>query len=172
MAFDMEAELRDLCARRDIHDALCRYMRGQDRLDPELHRSAFHDDAWVDCGLMQGSADEFVAFAQGFLADLDGSQHIIGQAQIEVRGEQASGEVYFCAWHRLREEDGPKDLIVAGRYVDEYTCKNGEWRISRRREIVDWARTDPAADGFLEGNPLVRPGRRGTDFSQTRDWPV
>ena len=34
MAFDMEAEVRDLCARRDIHDCLCRYMRGQDRLDP------------------------------------------------------------------------------------------------------------------------------------------
>ena len=63
MAFDLEAEVRDLCARRDIHDALCRYMRGQDRLDPVLHRSAFHDDAWVDCGLMQGSADEFVSFA-------------------------------------------------------------------------------------------------------------
>lgn len=43
MAFDLEAEVRDLCARRDIHDALCRYMRGQDRLDPELHRSAFHE---------------------------------------------------------------------------------------------------------------------------------
>ena len=83
-----------------------------------------------------------------------------------------SGEVYFYAWHRTMEEGEPKDLVVAGRYVDEYTCKNGEWRISRRREIVDWARTDPAADGFLSGNPLVRPGRRGTDFSQTRDWPV
>ncbi len=170
--FDMEAEVRDLCARRDINDALCRYMRAQDRLDPVLHRSAFHDDAWVDCGLMNGTADEFVAFAQGFLADCDGSQHIIGQVQISVNGEAASGEVYFYAWHRIFEEGAPKDLIVAGRYVDEYTCKNGEWRISRRREIVDWARTEDPADGFLAGNPLVRGARHGTDFSQTRDWPV
>ncbi|WP_295529458.1 nuclear transport factor 2 family protein [Novosphingobium sp. Chol11] len=169
--FDLEAEVRDLCARRDIYDALCRYMRAQDRLDPVLHRSAFHDDAWVDCGLMNGTADEFVAFAQGFLADCEGSQHVIGQVQISVNGDTALGEVYFNAWHRIFEAGAPKDLIVAGRYIDEYTCKNGEWRISRRREIVDWARTDDPADSFLSENPLLRGARRGTDFSQTRDWP-
>lgn len=171
--FDLEAEIRDLAARRDIHDALCRYMRGQDRLDPVLHRSAFHDDAWVDCGLMNGTADEFVAFAQGLLADFEGSQHIIGQVQLSIRGDEASGEVYFYAWHRIREDGEPKDLSVAGRYVDEYACRNGEWRILRRREIIDWARTDPAADAFLAENPfLPRGGRRGQDFSETRDWPA
>ena len=170
--FDLEAEVRDLAARRDIHDALCRYMSGQDRLDPLLHRSAFHDDAWVDCGLMNGTADEFVSFAQGFLADLEGSQHIIGQAQIKVRGDEADGEVYFYAWHRIREEGEPKDLSVAGRYIDLYSCKDGEWRISKRREIIDWARTDSAADGFFADNPLLPRGkRRGEDFSQTRNWP-
>ena len=166
MAFDLEAEVRDLAARRDIHDCLCRYMRGQDRLDPVLHRSAFHDDAWVDCGLMNGSADEFVAFAQGFLGDIESSQHIIGQVQLSVNGDAASGEVYFFAWHRLT------DLIVAGRYVDEYACRNGEWRIVRRRELVDWAKSTPAADRFLKDNALPMGTRRGADFSETRNWPV
>jgi len=171
--FDLEAEVRDLAARRDIHDALCRYMRGQDRLDPVLHRSAFHDDAYVDCGLMSGTADEFVEFAQGLLATMDRSQHIIGQAQINIHdAENASGEVYFYAWHRTHEDGEPKDLSVAGRYVDEYACRNGEWRILKRYEIVDWARTDDAADGFLAANPQVPLGlRHGDDFSQRRDWP-
>lgn len=173
LGFDLEAEVRDLAARRDIYDAVCRYMRGQDRLDPVLHRSAFHDDAYVDCGLMAGTADEFVDFAQGFLADLEGSQHIIGQTRFHVRGDEASGEVYFYAWHRIREDGEPKDLSVAGRYVDEYACRNGEWRILKRREIIDWARTDPATDGFLAANPsIVRAGRRGADFSETRNWPT
>jgi hypothetical protein len=170
--FDLEAEVRDLCARRDIYDAVCRYMRAQDRLDPELHLSAFHEDSWVDCGLMAGTGAEFVDFAQGFLAQLENSQHIIGQTRFEIDGNKASGEVYFYAWHRIQEDGKPKDLSVAGRYVDEYTCKNGEWRISRRREIVDWARTDDAADGFIAANTVVLGGRNGTDFSQTRDWPV
>jgi SnoaL-like domain len=172
-AFDLEAEVRDLCARRDINDAIQRYMRGQDRLDPDLHISAFHDDAWVDCGLMNGSAREFVDFAQGFLAELESSQHIIGQVRIEMRGDEADGEVYFYAWHRISEDGEPKDLSVAGRYIDLYTCNNGEWRISKRKEIVDWARTDAASDSFFAQNPMVPVGkRRGEDFSQTRNWPA
>lgn len=173
--FDLEAEVRDLAARRDITAALMRYMRGQDRLDRSLHLSAFHSNAWVDCGLMQGTAEQFVDFAQGFLADLEGSQHIIGQVDITLHpgGETASGEVYFYAWHRVREDGQPKDLSVAGRYVDEYACRDGAWRIVKRRELIDWARTDPAADDFLAANPILpRGARRGTDFSQTRDWPA
>ena len=166
-----EAAIDELLAKEAIRDALCRYMRGQDRLDPALHRSAFHDDAFVDCGLMKGSADEFVAFAQGFLGDLGGSQHIIGQSHISVNGDQASGEVYFFAWRRITGDGQEKDLCVAGRYIDEYACRNGDWRIVKRYEIVDWARTDPAADGFLQDNPTVpRGARRGADFSDRRDW--
>ena len=171
-AFDLEAEVRDLAARRDINDCLCRYMRGQDRLDPALHRSAFHDDAWVDCGLMNGTADEFVAFAQGFLGDIEGSQHIIGQVQLGVKGDAASGEVYFFAWHRLHDDGVPTDLLVAGRYIDEYACRDGDWRIVRRRELVDWAKSTPAADQFLKDNALPMGARRGADFSETRNWPV
>ena len=173
-AFNLEAEVRDLAARRDITAALMRYMRGQDRLDRDLHLSAFHDDAYVDCGLMQGTGREFVDFAQGFLAELESSQHIIGQVDITIHegGETASGEVYFYAWHRIQEDGEPKDLSVAGRYVDEYACRNGDWRIVKRRELVDWARTDAAADSFLAQNDfLPRGGRNGVDFSQTRNWP-
>jgi hypothetical protein len=171
-SFDLETEVRDLAARRDIHDALCRYMRGQDRLLPDLHLSAFHEDAYVDCGLMAGSAREFVDFAQGFLRDLVCSQHLIGQAQIDVQGDTAYGEVYFFAQHRLIEDGEEKDLFVAGRYIDEYACRDGDWRILKRRELIDWARTDPASDSFLSEQPQLPRGQRGSaDFSVTRDWP-
>ena len=110
-------------------------------------------------------------------ACLEGSQHIIGQVQIKVRGDKADGEVYFYVWNRIHGEGEPKDLSVAGRYIDLYTCKtwrmaNGDWRISKGREIINWARTDSAADGFFADNPMVPRGkRRGEDFSQTRNWP-
>jgi len=170
---DAAAELHDLCARRDIHDAVCRYMRGQDRLMPELHRSAFHDDAYVDCGLFAGDAAGFVNFAQGFLANLKSSHHLIGQVQLKVNGSVAYGEVYFIAWHRLVEDGMEKDLIVSGRYVDEYQDRGTGWKIAKRRELIDWARTDPAADGFLhEAKGLVLGARRDEDFSNQRNWPV
>ena len=171
MTFDLEREVRDLAARRDIQQAIMNYMRGQDRLDRDLQRSAFHDDADVDCGLLRGGPDEYTDFAQGFLADLTASQHIIGQMDIRVAGDKGEGEIYFFAWHRVVEEGEEKDLLMAGRYIDEYECREGKWAISRRRELIDWARKDAASDGILQQMDKIHlSGRMGEDFSQTRDW--
>lgn len=171
-AFNLEAEIRDLAARRDIQEATHRYMRGLDRLDPELQRSAFHADAHVDCGLMAGSADEFVAFAQEMLAGFDATQHLLGQVRIEVHGDTASGECYFQAWHGARDDDGsPRDLFIAGRYVDDYACLNGEWKIMRRTLITDWVKNDPADHSFFASPGIIRSGRRGEDFSQQQHRP-
>jgi SnoaL-like domain len=169
----LEAEIRDLAARRDITDAVHRYMRGLDRLDAVLQRSAFHDEAYVDCGLMAGPVDEFIIFAQGFLGDLDATHHFLGQIRIEVNGELASGECYFQAWHGTRDEAGnPRDLFIAGRYIDEYACNNGEWRIAKRLLITDWVKDGSADHAFFAANPTTnRGGRSGADFSENRTWP-
>jgi hypothetical protein len=172
-ALDAAAELHDLCARRDIYDAVCRYMRGQDRLMPEVQRSAFHDDAYVDCGLFAGDAAAYVNFAQGFLENLKSSHHLIGQVQIKVSGQVAEGEVYFIAWHRIVEGGVEKDLIVSGRYIDEYQDRGTGWKIAKRRELIDWARTDACADAFLrEAKGIVLGARRDQDFSNQRRWPA
>lgn len=170
--FDLEAEVRDLAARRDIYDVVCRYMRGQDRLLPDVQLSAFWPDADVDCGLYRGNGAGFTEFAQGFLGGIEGAQHLMGQVQIHVHGMVADGEVYFVAWHRVLEESGPKDLFVSGRYIDRYECRGGEWRIARRKLLVDWARTEDAADGFVRENyeKILHGGRREGDFSVRRDW--
>lgn len=157
----LHAEVADLAARRDIHQALNHYMRGQDRLLPETQRLAFHPDAWVDCGLFAGPAAEFIDFAQGFLAACDASQHLIGQVSITLDGRQAKGEVYFIAHHRITENGEKKDLFVAGRYHDEYEDRGHGWKIARRKEIVDWARTDAAADAFLKDQPALHLAARG-----------
>lgn len=172
MNLDLEAAMRDYVARRDIFDCVCRYMRGQDRLDAALQRSAFHDDAYVDCGPFAGLPDDYVAFAQKGLAGCEYTHHMLGQVQLSVHGDRAEGEVYFTAYHRIRILDEDKDMIFGGRYIDEYACRNGKWRIVKRREIADWTRTVDPADDFLKLEPAYhRGGRRGQDFSQRRDWP-
>lgn len=170
---ELEAEIRDLVARRDIKEAVHNYMRGQDRLMPEVQRSAFHDDAHVDAGIFAGGPDAYVDFAQGVLGDFKSSQHIIGQIHISIEGDVAHGEVYFYAYHQTVEDGEDKDLIVAGRYIDRYESRGGDWRIVKRRELVDWARTDPAADGFIRTETALHLGARGDDdFSNKRDWPA
>lgn len=168
---DIEAEVRDLAARRDIKRAIMAYMRGQDRLDPELQLTAFHEDADVDCGLLRGTREEFTEFAQNFLAEMEGSQHLIGQIDITIEGDHADGEVYFFAWHRMIENEERFDLFMAGRYIDEYACRDGHWAIVKRREIIDWGRKDKVSDAFMADMPLLHlAGRQGADFSQNRDW--
>ncbi|AUW58940.1 nuclear transport factor 2 family protein [Sphingobium sp. SCG-1] len=173
MNIDLEREVRDLLARRDITQAIHDYMRGQDRLDRDVQLRSFHADADVDCGLLRGGPEAYTDFAQGFLANLESSQHLLGQIDLNVDIDEgtASGEVYFFAWHRTNDNDEAKDLFMAGRYIDEYACKDGKWAIQRRRELIDWARHDPASDSILhEMTAIHLSGRHGEDFSQTRDW--
>jgi len=170
---DIEREVRDLVARRDITKAIHAYMRGQDRLDRDLQLTAFHHDADVDCGLLRGGPEAYTDFAQDFLASMTGSQHLIGQIDLEIDAEAgtASGEVYFFAWHRHTHESEERDLLMAGRYVDDYALRDGKWAIQRRRELIDWARDVPAADAILHEQVTIHlSGRHGQDFSQTRDW--
>jgi hypothetical protein len=127
---DIEREVRDLVARREILKAIHAYMRGQDRLDPALQLSAFHADADVDCGLLRGGPQAYTDFAQGLLSQMKASQHLVGQVDltIDIDAGTANGEVYFFAWHRV--EDGSElgeagDLLMAGRYIDDYALKDG-----------------------------------------------
>lgn len=170
---DGGAELRELCARRDIERLLATYTRGLDRLMPELLRSVFHEDAFYDCGTYTGDVDGFVRFATGFLAEMQHSHHQLGQRLIEVAGNHASGEVYFTAFHRTLSDGKDTDLFMAGRYVDEYEDRGGGWKIAKRRLLIDWVRAEPAADGFVKATPALLCGARGDkDFSNTRNWPA
>jgi len=166
--------LADYCARRDITDALHRYMSGLDRLDEALCRSAFHPDAHIDCGVYVGDPKGFIAFAFDFLGPMRASHHLLGQTRIILHDPKtASGESYFQAWHAITGSDGnPRDLIIAGRYIDEYTCRNGLWRITHRKLISEWASDTPATGAaYLDGDLVHRSARGGEDFAQTRLWP-
>lgn len=170
---DLEREVRDLVARREILKSIHAYMRGQDRLDPALQLTAFHENADVDCGLLRGGPQAYTDFAQGLLGEMKASQHLVGQVDlsIDIDAGTASGEVYFFAWHRVDENGEPGDLFMAGRYIDDYALKAGKWAIQRRRELIDWARQDVASDAILREQVTIHlAGRKGQDFSQTRDW--
>ena len=138
------------------------------------HPAIWSQMCWTAyAGLSAGGADDFVAFCQNLLGSMEASHHLLGQVRIELDGETARGECYFQAWHGTRDEAGqPRDLFISGRYIDEYACKNGEWRIAKRKLITDWVKDDPADHSFYVANPTVnRAGRRGEDFSETRVWP-
>lgn len=147
-----------------IMELPARYMRALDRLDRDLLRAQFWDDAYMDYGIYAGDADGFSDFCMTALADHDRNHHMIGQNNVEVEGDRAFGEVYFQAYHRVRNErDELRDIFICGRYADRYEKRDGIWKFSYRSEIVDWARDDPATDAFLEGSGNIWGERKPDD---------
>lgn len=146
------------------------YMRSLDRLDRDMMRAQFWDDAYMDYGVYTGDADGFADFCMTALASHVRNHHMIGQNVIEVEGNIAFGEVYFQAYHRVKSEnDVLRDVVIAGRYADRYEKRDGIWKFTYRSEVVDWARDDPATDAFMEGSGNIWGERKPDDPIYKRD---
>ena len=148
-----------------IQDLAALYMRGLDRRDGALLQAQFWADARCEYGIFSGSPADFAAFCMTALKDHDRNHHLVGQHLIDFSGpDEAYGEVYYQAWHRVHDEAGAaRDLFIAGRYVDRYERRGGIWKIAYRSELVDWLRDDPASDAMLAAAPFIIGQRKPDD---------
>ena len=65
--------------------------------------------------------------------------HLCGGLLIAVDGHRASSECYGFTVSCAESEDGEKiDSLFGGRYLDEWEKRNGEWRIIKRKYILDF----------------------------------
>jgi hypothetical protein len=155
--------LEILLTKQSCYDLACRYSRGLDRLDPELLRSVFFEDAFCEYGFYNGPPAAFIDFAMQALGSHTANHHMLGHALIEVEGNEAFGEVYFQAYHKSMGESGYEDLIIAGRYIDRYEKREGVWKIAYRSERNDWSRTQPTNDVYFDVAPDGLRGSRRDD---------
>jgi hypothetical protein len=158
-----------LLDKQDIYELSCKYMRGLDRLDEQLLLSVFFEDAWCDYGFTRGTPAEFIRFAITSLQSHTANQHMIGNVLIELEGDEAFGEVYFNAYHKVMAETGFEDIIIAGRYLDRYEKREGTWKFAYRSEVVDWSRTRPTQDSYFELAPDSFRGGRHDDLVYNRE---
>lgn len=157
-------ELEALTANLAIRDLAALYMRGLDRLDRDLLRAQFWDDAFLSYGIYEGGPDGFADFCIEALKEHDRNHHMLGQHLIEISGDEAFGEVYYQAYHKLMGEAGEKrDLFISGRYIDRFEKRGGVWKMAYRSELVDWVRDDPCTDDFLGGTPMIVGSRKPSD---------
>jgi hypothetical protein len=139
-------------------------MRGLDRLDPALLRSVFAADATTHYGSFQGGADEMPEMAMRALSAYQATQHFLGQINLAIDGDTATGEVYFQAFHQ-HATDG-FDRFICGRYIDRYERRGESWLMTHRTEVVDWTRTEPSAEEYFAKRPeTVRGMRDPSDLS-------
>jgi ketosteroid isomerase-like protein len=163
----MEPRLATLIAKDAIRDLVMAYARAADRKDSALMRSLYHPDAVEDHGaFFQGLARDFIDRLPEIQAPIDILQHHVTSHSIVVDGDRAEGEVYVLAMHRVqRDGEAAFDVLVGGRYLDVYECRDGEWKFSRRAIVADWAHVwDPsiiALDHAMVAGSLI--GQAGPD---------
>lgn len=148
-----------------IQDLAALYMRGLDRLDGALLEAQFWPEAQCEYGVFSGTPADFAAFCMTMLKEHQRNHHMLGQHLIDfVSPDEAFGEVYYQAYHRVFDESGaPRDLFIAGRYVDRYERRGGVWKIAYRSELVDWVRDDPASDAMVEATTFIMGERKPAD---------
>ena len=153
----LETKLRAMLDRHEIHQVMLRYGRGLDRLDNELARSCYWDDATEDHGHFVGHPDQFIPWADGTSLAFESTQHAILNHFCDLQGDDAYTETYyqFTGIAKTAPHFGS-----VGRYIDHFQRRNGEWRIANRVTIIEGTYDLPES-----------PATRGQPSSYTADEP-
>jgi hypothetical protein len=157
--------LDDLIAKQEIREVLMRFCRGVDRGDIDLVRSCYHPDAEDDHGAYRGGIDGLCEAVQQMVDRTSVTHHVLGQALIEVDGQEARSECYVIAYHRTRPHAGSAehDVLVGARYLDLFERRAGSWRISRRTVSHAWSRRTPS-QRWAGGSKMAQDARAPDDL--------
>jgi hypothetical protein len=138
MDADLEQRLRDQLDRDEIWRVMQRYGRGLDRLDFELARSCYWDDAIEDHGSFVGTPDDFIPWADTNTRHYLSSQHGLLNHSCDLVGDDAYCETYYLFTGVAAQ---PPHFMSTGRYIDHFQKRagvnGGEWRIANRVCIIE-----------------------------------
>ncbi len=150
----VEGALQRLADKDAIRDAMYRYARGVDRLDPDLIRSAYHPDAYDDHGSFKGDVDGLIEWIMRRHVSIDQSMHIIANTLIDLLSDDvavmesyvivpqsypAEARETIRAWVGEEELDAGERLAVVmyARMIDRFERRAGEWKIARRVVVIE-----------------------------------
>ena len=73
----------------------------------------------------------------------DATFHFVGQQQVDIDGDTATGETYCIAHHLTIPDDGSPatDYIMFIRYQNQFVRLDEGWRFAVRELNIDWTET-------------------------------
>ena len=178
MSTDLEQQLHNLLEKQAITEKIMTYCRAVDHLDETTLRSLFHAGSKHSHGFEGPSStdddtEDFVGYALGFLDTFTRTHHQLGNIFIDVEGDVAHSESYFTAFHRKRALGDPKagddatetemDYYVAGRYLDRWEKRDGDWKITHRTGTTDWTRMEDPTTPALDALPSHMTSQHGPE---------
>ncbi len=131
----LEARLRELLDRQDIWSVVLRYARGIDRMDRELVRSCYWDDAIDDHYAYLGTPDHFIDVTfEGCRRTSIVQHHGVSNHTCEIDGDDAHCETYYTF---IGANIEPPHLLSMGRYIDHLQRREGVWKYANRVTVIE-----------------------------------
>lgn len=135
--------------REAIRDIIAAYAHAIDRRRWGMMEHLFHSDASFRFGVVEGDWRGFVDQARAIIDPCLATQHQLGQVQFGFEGDTVCHtETYMTAMHTIPAGYPIPDVfpdkgkiysaVIAGRYVDRFEKRSGEWRITQRTGLYDW----------------------------------
>lgn len=157
----MDPKLQDLLDKQELTDLVYAYCNASDRHDHDKLRQLYHEDAIDDHGgFFKGLAMAFIDRLPEIQAPMEILHHNVTNINLKVDGDYAEGEIYVLAFHRIRTEGEPMDLLIGGRYFDKYEKRDGVWKYLERAVVADWATVNEPSRVQLD-HPLVQGSHLG-----------
>lgn len=163
--------IQQVWSRQQIEQLIYRLTRSFDRMDAELMKSCYWRDAtdehsdplYPDQFNWNGNAWEYVPEAMRGFAKLKASQHRVSNILIEVNGDQASAEGYVWAYHVSVEDGAEQEGILFGRYLFQFSRRDGEWRIQHRATVFDGNQNGNGTARWSDEFPARLAGKHGRE---------
>jgi SnoaL-like domain len=141
-----------MLARDLIRCCIARLARGEDRRDAALITASYWPDSVTDYGVFKGDFEAYLAWVVPGADAITNTQHHVGQSHIELNGTSAKVETQVISYHRVDYGGGDEhDTVIGGRYLDEFECRDGDWRIASRTMLYDWYQDWGASIDWSQG---------------------
>ena len=171
---DIDSKIQEILDKESIRELVCTYCRAADRHDNNLMRSLYHEDAYDDHGsFFKGKAMEFIDLLPEIQKSMGILHHNVTTHNIKLNGDKAEGETYIIAFHQVLTEEGNYDVLIGGRYFDEYEKRNNVWKFSSRAVDADWVYVnDPSkvnlTHSMIQGADIGSPNKNDPSYERLK----
>jgi len=171
---EVDSKIQGILDKESIRELVCTYCRAADRHDNELMRSLYHEDAYDDHGsFFKGKTMEFLDLLPEIQKSMGILHHNVTTHNIKLNGKIAEGETYIIAFHQVLTEEGNYDVLIGGRYFDEYEKRNDVWKFSSRAVDADWVYVnDPSqvnlTHPMIEGADIGSPNEEDPSYQRLK----
>lgn len=130
--------------RSDIIDLAVRYTWALDTKEIDGLDEVFLPEATAMLrGVPCEGRDQIKARIGGAILRLDRTQHMVGNHQVTVDGDEGTHRCHLQSQHVLESAEGGVNYIVGGYYEDRVVRTPDGWRIAHRLMQQTWTEGNP-----------------------------